>query len=294
MDRPIEQESLQASPGEPPQEPLADRVARGRGALSPAQRLVADYLVGSGRSAMVESASTIGGELGLSDATVVRTAQALGYRGLPELRRALAHQAEEVTLTERLHQSLARSENDPVTDSVETLVAALDSLVRQVSGPRFDHAVGILERADRLLWSGIGPSAPLADYASGLARRLGRPSLAITRSGIAAADDLLEVAPGAAVVVLAYGRLHRHVDALLVRAADLAVPVVLVTDVLEGEVAGRVAETLVCWRGVPGLFASHTPTMVLLEALVMGLARTDPGRAEASLARLEDLRSLTG
>jgi DNA-binding MurR/RpiR family transcriptional regulator len=275
------------------QEPLAQRVARSQGALSPAQRLVAAYLVGSGRSAMVESASAIAEELGLSDATVVRTAQALGYSGLPELRRALAGQAEDVTLAERLHHSLDRSEDDVVAASAESLAASVGALVDQVSGPRFDRAVEILRGADRLLWSGIGPSAPLAEYASVLARRLGRPSTALTRSGSASADDLLEVTPNSTVVVLTYGRLHPHVDALLRRAADLAAPVVLVTDVLERELGDRVAETLVCWRGTPGLFASHAPTMVLLEALLMGLARVDPARAESSLAQLEEFRTRT-
>jgi DNA-binding MurR/RpiR family transcriptional regulator len=271
---------------------VAQRVARTVGALSPAQRLVAEYLVGSARSAVIESASAIAGELGVSDATVVRTAQALGYSGLPELRRALAGHVEDVTLAERLHRSLARTVDDPVINTVDSLVASLDVLVQHVTGPRFDHAVELLDRADRLVWSGIGPSAPLADYASVLARRLGRPSVAITRSGSSAADDLLELAPGSAVVMLSYGRLHRHADALTQRAADLGIPVVLVTDVLEGELGHRVAETLVCWRGSPGLFTSHAPTMVLLEALLMGLARVDPERAESSLARLVDLRLL--
>ncbi len=275
------------------QESVAQRVTRSVGVLSPAQRRVADYLVGSGRSAMVESASAIAGELGLSDATVVRTAQALGYSGLPELRRALAAQVEDVTLAERLHRSLARADDDPVINAVDSLVASLDALVRQATGPRFDHAVEILDRADRLVWSGIGPSAPLADYASVLSRRLGRPSVALTRSGPSAADDLLELVPDSAVVVLTYGRLHRHADALLRRAAELEIPVVLITDVLEGELGDRVTETLVCRRGVPGLFASHAPTMVLLEALLMGLAREDPERAESSLGLLGDLRVLT-
>jgi len=273
-------------------EPLSQRVARAASRLSPAQRQVAEYLVGSGRAAMVDSASVIAERLGVSDATVVRTAQALGYSGLPELRRTLATQTEGVTLAERLHRTLALTDDDVLTNSAHALVVSVDALLHQVSGSRFSHAVDILDGADRLLWSGIGPSAPLAEYAAVLAGRLGRPSLALTRSGPGVADDLMAVTPSSAAVVLTYGRRHRHVEALLQRAADRAVPVILITDVLEPELGDRAAETLVCWRGSPGLFTSHAPTMILLEGLLMGLAQRDPERAESSLAELEALRTL--
>jgi DNA-binding MurR/RpiR family transcriptional regulator len=267
------------------------RVARLLGSLSPAQRLVAEHLVGSRRAALAESASAIAAELGVSDATVVRTAQALGYTGLPELRRNLARQEDDVTLSERLQRSLTGTETDMLSNSIDSLLASVDVLMRQVSGPRFEHAVEILGGAEQLLWSGIGPSAALVAYASMLARRLGRPSLALTQPGRAAADDLLNVTSSSAVVVLTYGRLQRHAEALLGRAEDFAAPVVLITDVLGQQLEDRVAETLVCWRGAPGLFSSHAPTMVLLEALLMGIARQDSDRAEGSLAELERLRS---
>ncbi len=262
------------------------------GSLTPAQRLVAEHLVGSKRAALADSASMIADELGVSDATVVRTAQALGYAGLPELRRALARQEDSLTLAERLHHSLERTETDMLSNSIDSLLASIDVLVRQVSGPRFEHALEILGRAERLLWSGIGPSAPLVEYAAMLARRLGRSSIALTRSGRAAADDLLEVTPSSAVVVLTYGHLQLHAEALVGRAQEVKAPVVLITDVLGQELEDRVAEALICWRGVPGLFTSHAPTMVLLEGLLMGLAQQDPDRAEASLADLERMRSL--
>jgi DNA-binding MurR/RpiR family transcriptional regulator len=241
---------------------------------------------------VVESASAIAGRLGVSDATVVRTARTLGYTGLPELRRALAGQPDGPTLAERLHRTLAREDTDVLPSSADSLLVSVDALVRQVSGPRFDHAVALLGEADRLLWNGIGPSAPLAEYGAVVARRLGRPSRALTGSGPGAADDLLEVSPGSAVVVLTYGRLHPHVDALLTRASARSAPVVLITDVLESVLGERVAETLVCHRGSPGLFASHAPTLLLVEGLLLGLARLDPGRAEDSLAELEELRAL--
>jgi hypothetical protein len=43
-------------------------------------------------------------------------------------------------------------------------------------------------------------------------------------------------------------------------------------------------------RGTQGLFATHGPTIVLVEALVLAMAAADPARSEASVAVLNDLR----
>ena len=63
-------------------------------------------------------------------------------------------------------------------------------------------------------WSGVGPSAHLAGYAAFLFRRLGKDSGVLTHAGFDAADELLGLRAGHAVVILAYGRLHRHVRVL--------------------------------------------------------------------------------
>ncbi len=272
---------------------LAATVADARGRLAPAQRKVADYFVEAGPATLLMSASEIAEQLAVSDATVVRTAQALGFAGLPELRQALAVVAEEPTLAERLHRTLehAGDTRDLLADAITGLLTSLDVLVQHVTPAAFARTVDLLAGADVVLWSGIGPSGSLADYACTLTRRMGRRSLALTHSGVGAADDLLEVAPGAVVVVLAYGHVHPHVDALLDRAASCGAPVVLVTDTLHEQLGTRVAESLVTWRGTPGLFSSHATTVVLLEALILGLAGTAPERAEASLAELNVLRS---
>jgi DNA-binding MurR/RpiR family transcriptional regulator len=275
---------------------LAAAVAASRGRLTPAQQRVADYFGQAGPDTLVLSASEIAERLGVSDATVVRTAQALGYPGLPELRRALAEFADEPTLAERLHRTLERSDGIEglLAASIESLLGSLDVLLQQIPPDTFGRTVDLLARARPLLWSGIGPSAPMAEYGCTLARRIGQPSVALTQSGLGAADDLLLVEPGAVVVALAYGHVHPHVAALVDRAARTAVPVVLITDTLQGRLGARVTETFVTWRGTPGFFSSHAPTLVLLEALILGIAETDPTRAERSLAELGALRSQLG
>src|SRR5919204_3559964 len=57
--------------------------------LSPKERAVAEFYVEHREEAAFLSAAEIAEQLGTSDATVVRAVKALGYSGIPELRREL-------------------------------------------------------------------------------------------------------------------------------------------------------------------------------------------------------------
>jgi DNA-binding MurR/RpiR family transcriptional regulator len=271
---------------------LAERIAARAGDLSPAEARVAAHFLDAGPEAALLSAAKLAERLGTSDATVVRTAQALGYEGLAELRRAIAGRSPEPPLAERLRHTLAESSREELlAASIANHLTALAALARRVTPDRFQQAVDILAQGSRVVWRGVGPSAHLAAYGGLLCQRVGHPSVTLTQTGTSFADEMLSLAASDAVVVLAYGRIQPHVRILLEHAATLGAPVVLVTDTLARRLADRVAVTLESGRGTPGLFASHGTTLVLIEALVLGLAGTNEQQAEDTLATLNDLRA---
>jgi DNA-binding MurR/RpiR family transcriptional regulator len=259
---------------------------------TPAERRVADFFLTAGPKAAAMSAQEIAAEVGTSDATVLRTTKTLGYSSLRELRRALTSSGNDVDLATRLHATIGESvsAHDVLASAMDHHLQALEMLARRVPAIDFDAAASILAPASRLWWSGTGPSAHIADYAAFLCRRLGRDSGSLTHSGTDLADELLALRPGHAVVVLAYGRIHTYVDAILQRADAVGARVVLITDTIGQRLDPPVAVRLNAGRGVPGLFASHGATMVLVEALVLATAATDPKRSESSLASLNDMR----
>src|SRR5438132_11333395 len=94
----------------------AERVAERGGSLAPAERRVAELLLDLGPEATLLSAAALAEQLGTSDATVVRTAQSLGYSGLAELRRALAY-GDNPPLGERLHRTLEQTSEEELFPS---------------------------------------------------------------------------------------------------------------------------------------------------------------------------------
>jgi DNA-binding MurR/RpiR family transcriptional regulator len=271
---------------------LADRVSERLADLTPAERRVAQHLVDAGPSVLTRSAAEIAGAVGTSDATVIRTAQALGYQGLPELRRALVAEVTGPPLDQRLRQTLAASPPEQLLGaSVSRHLEDVDVLVHANAPETFERAVGVLASSARVVWRGVGPSAFVAGYGHLLCERIGHPSATLEHTGTSFADELLTLRADDAVVLLAYGRMQAHVSVLVEHAAAIGCPVVLVTDHLDRALVGAVSHVLQCGRGAARLFSSHAATLLLVEALVLAIAAANPGRAEHSLNRLNALRA---
>jgi DNA-binding MurR/RpiR family transcriptional regulator len=275
-----------------PSSSYSARVAERAAGLAPAERRVATHLLDVGPEASLLSAAALARRLGTSDATVVRTAKALGYRGLADLRQALVTEQPNPAPDERLRRTLDDAPDDDLLGAtIHGHLGALDALTRNVTPAEFDDAIAALNASARVVWRGVGPSAHLAQYGRVLTERIGKPSRALVEMGTSFADELLALTPTDAVVLLTYGRVQPHVRVLLERADRLGAPVVIVTDTLQPSLSRTAVATLHSGRGTPGLFASHGTTIVLIEALVLGLAAADRATAEVSLAELNELRA---
>jgi DNA-binding MurR/RpiR family transcriptional regulator len=271
----------------PPHEIVARATTRG---LSPKERAVADFFVRHREEAAFLSAAEIAERLGTSDATVVRAVKALGYSGIPELRRELIDALRaRATPAVRLGRTLEDAGEDPLGHVIDLELELLEN-ARSIDRADFARAVDILAGAERVLAYGLGPNGPLADYFALRLRRFGRPAQAITASGLRLADALLVARPGDALLLLAYERLDVDADATLGRANALGLPVVLVTDTLGAKLADRIDVALPALRGRGGALSGAATTMTILEALLLALAARDRARSLAALAELNELR----
>ena len=72
------------------QDRLTARLEERMAMLSASSQRVAAYIDANRFEALTKSAAELAWAIGTSDATVIRTVQALGFSGLPELKRELA------------------------------------------------------------------------------------------------------------------------------------------------------------------------------------------------------------
>ncbi len=274
---------------------LDGRIASSPRPLSPAALKVIRYIEGNPGSALTDSAADLARQTGLSDATVIRTVQALGFAGMGELRRALAAALEGTSPAGRMQRTLNEVGEDTgrAIDLVlnahqEAMTALRSAAVREA----MVSAVGVLSGAQRIVVFGSGPSGVLARYAAMLLARLGRPVRCLDATGIALADQLLDLRAGDALLLLAYGPARREVTATIAQARQQRLAMVLVTDSLEAGLAQYADVIVPAQRGRAEGMALHGATLVALEALVLGLAAMDRPRAMRALGQLDVLREV--
>jgi DNA-binding MurR/RpiR family transcriptional regulator len=283
---------------QPVVDPFGDRLRAGGRSLSPSALRVVKFIDRNRIAALASSAMELAACTGTSDATVVRAVQALGFEGLPELKQALASSLKQrSTPADDMRRTMADvgdAVERAIDDVIETHRVAIEGLRSPDIRQKVADAVSTLHRADRIVTFGIGPSALLARYVALLLSRCGRRARSLDATGIALADQLLDLREGDALLVLAYGRPYREVTATFAVARRLHLPIVLVTDSLDWKLARRADVVIQAQRGRAGRVALHGTTLVALEAIVLGLAASQQERAVGALQRLNDLREAVG
>ncbi len=153
------------------------------------------------------------------------------------------------------------------------------------------NAIRTLHEAERIVVFGIGPSAHLAHYASQLLTRSGRRTRCLDTAGLPLADQLLTLSRGDALLVMAYGKAYPEVRAAFAEARRLRLPIILISDSLERELAHQADVVVPAKRGRADRVALHGATFVALEAIILGLAASDSLNSLQALSRLNELRA---
>jgi DNA-binding MurR/RpiR family transcriptional regulator len=283
-------DAAEPSPTEPT---LAERMAASGERLTQTEADVGRYFLDHTDEVAFQSAVEIAAVLGISDASVIRAAQALGYSGLAELKRELAqairlraHPAARYQRSlEVFGQETGELIDHLIAAQVELLEAARASLDPGAVRAAIDLALG----ADRIVVFGVGPIGPLTEYFVQAARRFGRHALALTGRGSALADGLMELRSGDVLILIAYERIGVEVAAVADRARAVGISTILVTDSLSLALAGRHAVALTAARGTSDAAPTQTVPMTILEILLFGIVAQDRERA---LAALDELRAL--
>ena len=273
---------------------LQERVAARIGTLTATERRVAEYLSSHPQEAAFASAEELGRATGTSDASVVRTAKALGFDGLPGLKRSLqGHLQSLLTPANRLSASLETVGSSPESVLSATLrdhIERLTQTERSIDGAEFRRAVELIENARETVICGFAGLDGVSEYIATHLTRIGHRARTASDTGYRLADRLLLLTPEDVVIVMGHNRITRETRVILDHCTAVGVPMILVTDTLGEALRDEVAVVLSAPMSRPGTFTSQATVLILLESLTIAVAAQDRDRALDHTERMNQLR----
>lgn len=266
--------------------------------LTKSQQRIASYLLASYDEAAFLSAAELANRLDLSEATMARFAQSIGYSDFRELRRCLQElfRARATPASRLQHKltELASSQGHVLTKVLAMELQYLAEASESIDLADFDLAVDILLSGERIFVFASGPSGILADLATWRFRRLGLPTIAMTESGRHLLENLQLLQTGDVMLVAGFQHLTPELVTVLDHAGVTGCPSILLTDTLGPAFRGKADVTLAARRGPVSTFHSLTVPMSVLNALILAVAMARPDESLAALNRLQQLRATSG
>ncbi len=149
---------------ESPESGVLPRIRALLPSLIPSDARVAQVILDNPQGVIHLSVGDVAATAGTAASTVVRCCQRLGFRGFQHLKIALAQEAGPAR--ELVNQGEEGSSRGILTRVLASGAQILQDSLSTVGIREFEEAVSVLQRARRVLFVGVGTSAPLAQDAA--------------------------------------------------------------------------------------------------------------------------------
>ncbi|MDX2376010.1 MurR/RpiR family transcriptional regulator [Microbacterium sp. LRZ72] len=286
MGEQIDEHSWSSEPADGRTVGPAARIAAMRNRMNGTEARVAAFLTSRATDAVEMTAQQLAEAAGVARSSVVRTCQALGYRGFPQLRVALATE-----LAQQAPPEVADGDGSlgAMRRSVARVAQLLPGLTGLLDAASVDAAVATIASAPRALILAAGLSSPLgADLAMRLTAA-GRPA-EFQPDGLAQQISAQTLAPADCAIAISASGSSRSTVAAAAAARTAGAEVVCITSFRDTPLARHGTHRLVVAGGASFREelerTSRVAHAIFLEALVEAFvdSRGDAGQAARSRA----------
>ncbi|MDD4680672.1 MAG: MurR/RpiR family transcriptional regulator, partial [Clostridia bacterium] len=133
--------------------------------MSKGQKLIAEYIMNNYDKAAFMTASRLGNNVGVSESTVVRFANALNYEGYPKLQKALQELIRnKLTTVQRIELSADMDQSMVLKNVLKADMHNIRNTVEEANNEVFNAVIEKILNAKNIYVLGLRSSAPLAQF----------------------------------------------------------------------------------------------------------------------------------
>ena len=264
-------------------------------ALTSTHQVLVQYLMSNYQTAASMTAVELAKATGTSEASAIRLAQELGYRGYPDLRRHLNRMIHEdlnsIQLLER-ERRRGRAASDVLSNQVGTEADHLSSLAIDVARTDFERLVQNLVEASRVFIVGHRASAALGAFFGYTLAKVHPDVVTITGEQESAYDEFRSVPKGSFMVAIGLARYPRATIEMMEFARTEKIRIAAITDRALSPLCRRADFSLVVKAEPVSFVDSLCAPQALIAAALVEYGMLARERAEAMLERFERIVEL--
>jgi DNA-binding MurR/RpiR family transcriptional regulator len=272
---------------------FSDTISERYGQLTKSEKRIADYLRKNQEEAAFLSAGEVASRLGLSEATLVRFAQTLGFGGYPTLRGVLQEAfRRRVTHSARLRGRLdeLREAGDLFEKVTVSEIDYLTQALQTVDREALRKTVAYIIERERIFVYGPGPSISLVHMLNLRLTRFGKHIIPLTMTGRETLEPMLLMTDRDLLFAIGFFDINPTLQIVLDYAVEKKCPVVLLTDTLGSVIGDKADVVLAAKRGPVSAFHSLVVPMTIINSILLEVATQKLDSITTNLDRLDQLR----
>ena len=260
--------------------------------FSKGQRQIAEFIRAHYDRAAYMTASRLGAEVEVSESTVVRFANALGFEGYPEMQRALQElMRTHLTAAQRMDVADTLMDRGNVLDKV--LLGDADKIRRtleELDRDAFDSAVERIVNARNIYIIGSRSAGALAGFLTYNFRLMFNNVCHVElSSGSEMFEQILPIGQGDVMVAISFPRYSSRTVRAARYAHDNGANVVALTDSAQSPLAPHADQVLTARSDMASFVDSLVAPLSIINALVAAASMRRHDEVSARLHRLEEV-----
>lgn len=260
--------------------------------MSKGQKLLAKYTLENYSKVAFMTASKLGETVGVSESTVVRFANALGYSGYPKFQDALQELIKtKLTTVERVEMSNKDYSSDSMIlenvlkDDIDNIKETMDTLTKDI----YENAVDTIFSAKKVYIMGLRSSIYVAKYLGYYLSYILDDVKIIRMDMGEPVEQMLKVGEGDVFIPISFPRYSKKTLQVVKFAKERGAKVVAITDSHNAPIANISDVVVTVKNNMVSFIDSLVPAFSVANALVIGVAMREKEDIKEYFNELENI-----
>ncbi|MDI3310725.1 MAG: MurR/RpiR family transcriptional regulator [Thermoanaerobacterium sp.] len=258
--------------------------------LSKSQKIIAEYIINHYDKAAFMTAAKLGNSINISESTVVRFANTLGYDGYPELQSALQELIKnKLTTVQRLEMTDETDEVSILNNVLKSDIENIKATKEEIDKNSFKEVVDNIFKAKKIYIIGFRSSTAIAEYL-GFYLNLILENVILVKPGISDVfEQMLRVNSEDLVIGIGFPRYSKRTLEVMKYAKSQNAKIVAITDSLISPLTEIADEILLAKSNMASFVDSLVAPLSLINALIVSVGIREKDKITDTFEKLENI-----